>query len=103
MSDRDTRPESDAGSQPSEASDHRVDSRTDRWRLYVDRRTPDVGRRAFLRAGGLAAGAGTFGAVVRRWYPYGWGIPGHVQPDGEPPAIPASFDADCESERGSYT
>lgn len=103
MPDRDTRPESDADSQPPDESTHHIDSRTDRWRLFVDRRTPDVGRRAFLKTGGLTAGLGTVGAVARRWYPYGWGIPGHIQPDGEPPAIPASFDENCESELESYT
>lgn len=103
MPDRDTRPDTDVDPQRSEASTRRVDSPTDRWRLFVDRRTPDVGRRGVLKAAGLTAGLGTVGAVARRWYPYGLGIPGHVRPDGEPPAIPGSFDEDCQSELDSYT
>lgn len=75
----------------------------DRWKLFVDRRTPDVSRRSFLRAGGLGAGLGTIGAIARGWYPFGWGLPGHIQPAGKPLAIPASLDDGCESEQESHT
>ena len=95
MTDRTDRPGTDPNSPGSDGS------RLDRWRLFVDRRTPDVRRRTVLRAGGATAGLGVVGAVARRWYPFGVGVPGHVRPPGDPPAVPASLDDGCELE--SYT
>lgn len=97
MPDPDDRPETDRET-PATAEDApgSGQSTLDRWRLFVDRRTPEVSRRAVLRAGGATAGLGVVGAVARRWYPFGVGIPGHVRPPGDPPAVPASLDDDCE-------
>ena len=86
-----------AGAEPTSAGR----STLDRWRLFVDRRSPDVGRRTVLQAGGATAGLGVVGAVARRWYPFGVGLPGHVRPSGDPPAVPPSLDEDCDLE--SYT
>lgn len=71
------------------------DSRLDRWRLFVDRRTPDVSRRTLLKAGGAGVGGGAVGAALRGWYPFGAGVPGYVRPGGSPPSIPPALDEDC--------
>jgi hypothetical protein len=56
----------------------------------------DISRRTALKAGGLTAILGFgVGAVAREWYPFGVGLPGHVRPDGDPPAIPPSLDETC--------
>lgn len=107
MTDPTDRPGSDTDAPSATASSPDADappaddSTLDWWRRFVDRRTPDVSRRSVLKAGGATAGLGVVGAVARRWYPFGVGIPGHVRPPGDPPALPASLDDDCETE--SYT
>lgn len=107
MTDRNDRPETETDPSSVDATSPDVDaprsddSTLERWRLFVDRRTPDVSRRSVLTAGGATAGGGVVGAAARRWYPFGVGVPGHVRPSGDPQAVPASLDDGCEME--SYT
>lgn len=66
MPDPDDRPEPDREtSVTAEDPPGTGESTLERWRLFVDRRTPEVSRRAVLRAGGATAGLGVAFDVVQ--------------------------------------